>query len=351
MKTAKILGAVLLALAAGARVSAQGQDEKYVPAMNSREVPPVNSFFERGPVKEYALKTIYVGGEVENPGLVTLANLPLRGLAVKELALENGAPVFKGAYYFTGYSLYDILNFKPVKKVNSDFSPETDLYVVVENAKGEKAVFSWGEIYYTRNSFNSLIPKDARPINPDKGEQTWPLPVIPRLICGEDLYNDRYIANPTKITVKSVPGAFPEEKQKPAFSPKLEIVYGGTTTVVSDLAEFTRGRGTPAAAYGHGAGYKGLKTTEGFLLKDMLLKAGVRQQGSGTSLVVISAQDGFRSSFSLDEILNRNDSEDFMVVDKGVDDEYDGRFALFVPADFFVDRNVRSIAKVSIFRP
>jgi hypothetical protein len=337
-------------LALAAAVPLRAQDKPMTPPVNSAEARPVNSFFERGPAKEYALKTVYVGGEVENPGPVELSKLPLRGLAVKELALENGAPVFKGAYFFTGYSLYDILNFKPVKKVNSDFSPETDLYVVVENDKGEKAVFSWGEIYYTRYNFNSLIPRNVRPINPSKGEETWPLPAVPRLICGGDLYNDRYIANPTKITVKSVPGVFPGEKHAAAFSPELEIVYGGTTTVVSDPAGFSRGRGNAAAAYGHGMGYKGLKTTEGFLLKDMLLKAGVKQHGAGSDLVVISAKDGYRSSFSLAEILDRNDSEDFMVVDKGLDDQYDGRFALFVPADFFVDRNVRSIAKVEILK-
>ena len=222
--------------------------------------------------------------------------------------------------------------------------------MVVENDKGEKAVFSWGEIYYTRDNFSDLIPKDVRPVNPAKGDRTWPLPAVPRLICGGDLYNDRYIAAPARITVKSVPGVFPGEKHAAALSPELEIVHGGTTTVVSAPAGFLRGRGNPAAAYGHGMGYKGLQTTEGFLLKDILLKAGVKQQGSGSSLVVISSKDGHRSSFSLSEILNRNDSEDFLVVDKGMDDSDEGRFALFVPSDFFVDRNIRSIAKVEIIK-
>lgn len=347
MKAIKPLGISLLMLLSGAPVRAQGN--MAAPAVNGEEAPAVNSFFERGPVKEYPLKTIYVGGEVENPGPVALANLPLRGLAVKELAYANGAPEFKGAYFFTGYSLYDILNSKLVKKVNSDFSPETDLYVVVENDKGEKAVFSWGEIYYTRDNFNALISKTARPVNPAKSKQEWALPVAPRLICGGDLYNDRFIADPTKITVKSVAGVFPGKKHDSAFSPELQIVAGGTVTVVSDGANFTTGRGNPLPSYGHGMGYKGLKTSEGFLLKDMLAKAGVKQQGSGSSLVVISAKDGYRASFSLAEILNRNDSEDLMVVNKGLEEAY-GHFALFAPADFFVDRNVRSIAKVEIIK-
>ena len=119
--------------------------------------------------------------------------------------------------------------------------------------------------------------------------------------------------------------------------------------MVADGSGFVRGRVNPLPSYGHGMGYKGLKTTEGFLLKDMLLKAGVKQSGSGSSLAVVSAKDGYRASFSLDEILNRNDNEDLLVVDKGLEEAY-GRFALFAPADFFVDRNVRSIAKVEIIK-
>ena len=77
MKTAKIFCAGLLALACGARVSAQ--DNLGTPPENSAEVRPVNSFFERGPAKEYGLKMVYVGGEVENPGPVTLADLAPAG--------------------------------------------------------------------------------------------------------------------------------------------------------------------------------------------------------------------------------------------------------------------------------
>ncbi len=337
----KILCAAVMALAAAAPAFAQ---------RNPEEAVPVNSFFERGPVKEYALKRVYVGGEVENPGLVELGSLPLRSVAVKELGFENGKDAFKGAYFFSGYSLYDILNAKLVKKVSSDFSPEVDLYVMVENDKGEKAVFSWGEIYYTRDNFNTLIPKTVRAINPAKSATEWPLPAVPRLVCGGDLYNMRYIANPTRIIVKSVAGVFPGEKHAAAPSPEFKIVYNGTSTAVSDPAKFVSGRGHPAAEYGHGMGFKGVRSSEGFLLKDALLKAGVRPQDSYDSLVVVSAGDSYRASFSLSEIINRNDSEDFMIVDKGLEEEGAGRFALFSPADFFVDRNVRSVNRIEVLK-
>jgi len=341
MKAIEILAVTLIIAAAGLPVFAQ---------KNSGDAPPVNSFFERGPAKEYALKSVYVGGEVQDPGPVEFAALPLRGVAVKELAFEKGGDSFKGAYFYTGYSLYDILNVKPVKKVSTDFSPEVDLYVVVANENGDKAVFSWGEIYYTRDNFNTLIPKTVRAINPAKGDIEWPLPAVPRLVCGGDLYNLRYISNPTRITVKSVAGVFPGKKYGDGKEPEFVIVNGATTTVVSDPSKFTLGRSHPYAAYGHGMGFKGVVAKEGFLLKEMLLKAGVNPREAGGALAVVSAEDSYRASFSLSEIINRNDSEDFLIVDKGLEEEGYNRYALFAPSDFFEDRNVRSVNKIEIMK-
>lgn len=313
----------------------------------AQQASAVNSFFERGPAKEYALKSVYVGGEVANPGPVDLASLPLRSAAVKELAFEKGREVFKGAYFFTGYSLYDILNARPVKKVNADFSPETDLYIVVENDKGEKAVFSWGEIYYARDNFSALIARSARSVTAPKKNKDWELPAGPRLVCANDLYNTRFIDNPSTITVRAVPGVFPGRKHELVFTPEFTVVAGGKTTRVADTA-FAAKRSCVDAAYGHGTGFKGVKTVEGAVLKDVLAKAGASPQDSGSSLVVVSSRDSYRAAFSLAEIMNRNDNEDFLVVDRGQDE--DGRFTLFSTSDFFVDRNVRSLDKVEILK-
>ena len=314
----------------------------------AREASPVNSFFERGPLKEYPLKSIYVGGEVENPGPVDLAPLPVRELAVKELAFAEGKPQFKGAYFFSGYSLYDILNAKIVKKTSEEFKPETDLFVIVENDKGEKAVFSWGEIYYARDNFKTLITRTARAVNPAKSNTEWPLPDAARLVCSTDLYNTRFIAAPTKITVKSAVGVFPGQKHVAVFTPEFKLVAGGKTTVVSDPAKSAARRGYLDAAYGHGTGFKGVKSAEGFVLNDILMKAGVKVQDSGAGLVVVSAKDSYRAVFSLSEIINRSDNAYFLLVDKGHDEG--GRFALFSAPDFFVDRNVRSVAKVEVLK-
>ena len=338
MKMREIFCAALLTLSAGAPVFAQDA---------SAAAPAVNSFFERGPAKDYALKSVFVGGEVANPGLVDLAALPVRELAVKELAFENGKPEFRGAYFFSGYSLYDILKAKTVKKVSEDFRPEVDLYVVVENEKGEKAVFSWGEIYYSRNSFNALIYKSARSVTTGR-KKDWPLPEVSRLVCSDDQYNTRFIANPTKITVKSVPGIYPGTKHAAVPSAAFIVKAGDKTITVSEPAKAAPRRGYISTGYGHGTGYKGVKAAEGSLFKDTLAAAGALPQDSGSSLVIVSAGDSYRAAFSLSEIVNRGDNSDFLIEDRGQAEG--GRFALNSAPDFFVDRNVTSIAKVEILK-
>ncbi len=335
MKIVKMFGICLTLAAAGLPAFAQ-------------ESSPVNSFFEQGPAKDYALSSIYVGGEVESTGPVELASLPVRELAVKEVALKDGKPEFIGAYFFSGYSLYDILNRKIVKKASEDFKPEVDLYVVVENEKGEKAVFSWGEIYYSRNSFNALISKSARAVNPSKSEVKWPLPDAPGLVCSGDLYNTRFISNPVKITVRSAAGEFPGIKHSKTYTPEFNMIYGGKTVKVADPAKFAVKREYVNAAYGHGMGFKSVENVKGFVLKDILAKAGARPENSGDGLVAVSAKDGYRAVFSLSEIINRGDNADFLLADKGSRD--DGRFALYASPDFFVDRSVRSVAKVEVLK-
>lgn len=307
-----------------------------------------NSFYERGPAAKYALETILVEGEVENPGPVDLAALPRREAAVKELVWVDGKPAFRGAYLFSGYALYDILNARPLKKARQDFKPETDLYVIVENAKGDRAVFSWGEIYYAADGYGALITASARSVTAPKRSTDWPLPAEPRLVVANDLYNARFVSNPVKITVRSAPGDFPGKKHETVYAPDFMLVYGEKRIVVKEAGKAER-RSFTAAGYGHGTGFKGLKREEGFLFKEILALAGVAPQDSGDKLVVVSAGDAYRAAFSLAEIINRGDNADFLVSDKG--EEKDGRFALLAAPDFFVDRNVRAMAKVEILKP
>lgn len=52
----------------------------------------------------------------------------------------------------------------------------------------------------------------------------------------------------------------------------------------------------------------------------------------------------------MSEIMNRSDNQDFLLVDKK-DDAARGRYLLYPPADFFADRDIRSIEKLELFNP
>jgi hypothetical protein len=307
-----------------------------------------NSFFDDSQVKTYSPKSILVQGEVQAPVTVDLGALPLRSVAIKELGLENGKQVFKGAYFVSGYSLYDILSNAKIKKVpENTFKPPVDLYIVVENDKGEKTVFSWGEIYY-RNSFDLLVTKSIQAINPAHSNAKWALPEEPRLISGGDLLNVRFISNPSKITVKSFFESASAEKPKDIYSAEIRFLTNSGSASIRDLDPFVEKRKYESILYGHGMGFKEVFDKAGFLFKDVLAaQAKPTADNLRNSIVVVSAKDGYHVVFSASEILNRNDNHDYLLNDLK-DSATGGRYTLVVTPDYFADRDVRSVEKVTL---
>ena len=308
-----------------------------------------NSFFDDSEVKTLASKSILIQGEVQNPGPVELSPLPVRSVAVKEMAIENGQRVFKGAFFVNGYALCDILNSKIFKKApENTFSSPVDLYIIVENEKREKAVFSWGELYY-RNGFDILITKTIQPINPARAKASYVLPDTPRLICATDLLNVRFLSNPTRITVRSFHGPMPKDKPKDVYSPELKVVAKTSTLTVADVAPSIEKRTYSDVGYGHGMGFKGNEIVSGYLLKDVLA-ANLKPTPEMLRewIAVGSARDGYRVVLTLSEIINRSDNQDVLLLDKK-DTPASGRYVLYPASDFFADRDVKAIEKLELF--
>jgi hypothetical protein len=310
-----------------------------------------NSFFDDSETRTYALNKITVDGEIDAPGVVEMSSLPLRSISVKEVALESGKPAFKGAFYYSGYSLYDILNGKTVRKARENsFSPFTDLYVIVENDRAEKAVFSWGEIYYAKDNFGIILSKSVQGINPSKLSTKWTLPAEPRLVCGNDFLNVRFISNPSKITVRSFLGTFATAMPADVYSPDFRIAAGAQTATVSEIGPGIERRKYANVGYGHGTGFKAVQDIEGYLLKDVLqARVKLTADDARQAILVLSAKDGYRAVASVSEVTNRGDLRDFLLLDRKNSRE-DGRYVLFSAADFFVDRNVKAIERFEIVR-
>ncbi|MBU1101225.1 MAG: hypothetical protein KKA84_12565 [Bacteroidetes bacterium] len=308
------------------------------------------TFFDDCKTTEYALGNITVCGEVETEISIELSTLPLRSFPFKEVKqISTDKKRFIGSYFVTGYSLYDIIANVKIKKVNEEeFRPPVDIYVIVENEEGEKAVFSWGELFYSKDNFKSIITKSIAPINPSKGKMEWPVSESTRLICGYDMTNERFISNPTKITLKSAPGEYSKERMENIFSSEIKVIKDDTEIAITEIGDKIRKISFEHIGYGHGRGFKGISQKEGFLLKDILNNVLTFYSNDlRSSLLIVSAKDGYRVTYSLAEIINRNDLEDFLLFDCGEATDA-GRFTSFTTADFFVDRNVRSIEKIEI---
>jgi hypothetical protein len=311
-----------------------------------------NNFYDN--VETYNLQPaeLFIDGEIANPGKVDFTSLPVHSVIVKETLLDStGGDRFVGAFRYDGYSLFDILNNSILQKANAkEFRPIIDLYVEIENAAGEKVVFSWGEIYYPNNLHKILITSGVARIVPSKTKELWPLPVQSKIVAASDLITERNISMPVKITVKSYNHSF-------AVSQGMSPLYSGIIDIYSSDKKTDQQEALPALLnpviyntifYGRGKGIHSTTPFEGIMLKDLLLKYyPLTKVNLKTGLICIAAKDGYRSVVSYSELFNRNDQQEFMLV-KTKENEDGGLFRIFAACDFFSDRAIKSVNEIRL---
>jgi hypothetical protein len=311
-----------------------------------------NDFYDNSPTINLPVGTIEIAGEVANPKKIDLTKLPLRSVIVKETKLVGVKDTFIGAYRYDGYSLYDILNNTVVKKkLEAEFSSMIDVWVEVENNKGEKAVISWGEIYYPANRHNIIIATKVARIVPSKTKDLWPLPTEAKLIVGSDLVTERNISNPTKITVCSYHRSYPKQNGVESFYSPVISIYNNDQKIdsikkyPSDLFQQTY----HTVFYGRGRGIHGIEDFKGAMFKDVLKKyAGINKKNIQNMLIAVIGKDGFHCVYTFSEVFNRNDYAEVLLLDKSADKKF-GAFSLFPAQDYFSDRAIKAISEIRIF--
>jgi hypothetical protein len=311
-----------------------------------------NNFYDNVDTYPLQVKELLIDGEIANPGKVDFKSLPVHSVIVKETLLDStGADRFVGAYRYDGYSLFDILDRRILKKANSsEFKPIIDLFVEIENEKGEKIVFSWGEIYYPNNLHKILIASGVSRIVPSRNRQLWPLPVESKIVAAGDLVTERNISSPVRITVKSYPHSFNvQQGMSPIYSSRIDVFsssikVGQIETLPANLNNET----FSTIFYGRGRGIHSTSPFRGVLLKDLLLKNyPVNRENLKSGMICIAGKDGYRSAISYSELFNRNDQQEFMLVKTGVQED-GGLFRIFAAADFFSDRAVKSVNEIHL---
>jgi hypothetical protein len=263
----------------------------------------------------------------------------------------SGSDKFVGAYRYDGYSLFDILNDRILKKANSsEFRPIIDLYIEIENDKGQKVVLSWGEIYYPNNLHKIIIASDVARIVPSKTKDLWPLPVESKIVAGNDLITERNISSPVKITVRSYPLSFKVERDmNPMYSPDVKI-FGPAEQIgiVENLPPDIDLQTFNTIFYGRGRGIHSTTPFSGILLKDLLLHFyPFTRDNLQTGILCLTGVDGYRCAFSYSEVFNRNDQQEFLLISSKPGED-GGLYRVFAACDFFSDRAVKSLSEVHL---
>jgi hypothetical protein len=314
-----------------------------------------NSLFHQTELVSLVPGELEVAGEVKKPGIINLENHYKREVFIKESLFdrENGID-FIGAYRYKGYSLFDLLHpFNHEKKNAEIFRPAIDLYIVIENDKGESVVFSWSEIFHTINPHQVIIATEAAPIVPYRQEVNYRMSEKWKVVAANDLFAYRTLENPVKITVYSFDKKeYPIDRDyHPMFSPEVSVVLNDTRVnevlPIYDKELFTR---YYSSFYGMGMGYHEATYFQGPRLTDLLdtIVDVFDPQWNRSGLVCFASVDGYRAIYSFSELFNRTDQiQPIMAVPDNPNDG--GFYRIFHPAEFYADRSVKSIKEIYLF--
>lgn len=310
-----------------------------------------NYLFDDQPTAELGQPALRIYGEIAEELVVDPQAYPVHNLVVKETLQEGGERVFKGTFRYDGISLEDLLtNVKLQKK--SGFNPLTDLYVKVHAADGSYAVFSWAEIFFPVHHHQQLIAfRVSRHIPFKTPDVRYPLPEKVKLVVGNDIITCRNISEPVGIEVCSYVGDFVEKKMEKLYWPTLTLAgFGQGESVLDALPADLPMRESDLVFYGRGRGIHGVEPFEGPYLSDFLNSVydfSVDELREG--MLVTSSADGYRSVFSLSEIINRNDRLETLIMDK---DNYEdaGKFSLLVTGDFYSDRAMKALWRIEFLK-
>jgi hypothetical protein len=309
-----------------------------------------NNFYDNTETFALPVKDLTIEGEIANPGKVDFSALQKHSVIVKETLLDTqGSDRFVGAYRYDGYSLFDILNDRIIKKANvAEFSPVIDLFVEIENENGEKVVFSWGEIYYPVNLHKIIIATNVSRIVPSKTKELWQLPAESKIVAANDLITERNISSPVKIRVKSFRKSFIVVKGLTPMYSKAISLNSSTDNVgeISGLPANVRNKTINTIFYGRGKGIHSTQPFTGTDLKDILLPYfPVNKTDLRSGILLIVGIDGYRCAVSYSELFNRNDQQEFLFITMRNDEE-GGLYRIIATSDFFSDRAIKAVSEI-----
>lgn len=311
----------------------------------------------------------------DSPGqpVITISGLvqkPL-SLSLKDLAQFNATSVraievladktFNGAFTYRGVPLTTLLDLAAVQKHEAGYSKPIDLAIIIKNARGQRTVLSWGEVFY-RNPSDAVLAVLAEPVMPMKScgschakgsYEKWETPLhrqvgFPKLLLPNDFYADRCIEDVTSIEVVDPLSAKLKKEVKENHSDTIIIRKKDAKDIVIENLSRYRRIEIEARHAGEGRGYHGIESYGGASLKTILAEHTIKP--GMHSLLVFSAPDGYRSVISFGELAASHRGGDIIIADtrNGQTMQKDGKFNLILPHDLSSDRWVKALEKIEI---
>jgi len=314
------------------------------------------SFYHRTEESKLKPGELFVEGEVKKPGKVSYKKYGKREVIHKQATQNDSGRVdFFGAYRYRGYSLFDLLNPFFVEKKNAEeFVPTTDVYIIIENDKGDRVAFSWAEIFLSNTMHQVIIATEQASIEPYKREVNYQKGSVWKVVVATDMFAYRELENPTKIYIKSFDKKHYPINRKPEdpYSPTVNLVFNDELKGVVDAnVEHLPHIKYTSVFYGMGMGYHDTPYFEGPILRPLVEK---HFEPNATiwmrnGLVFVVGKDGFRNVFSVSELFNRVDQVEPILSVPPVESKR-GHFRLYHPSSFYADFSVRNLAEIYFFQ-
>ncbi len=302
-----------------------------------------NSMYHQSDAISLSIGEITVGGEVKEPGNISLRRQIKREVFIREAVPgPEGIPEFTGAYRYRGYSLFDLLHpFEYQKENAEEFPPGTDLYIVISNDEGDSVVYSFAEIFHTSNPHQVIVAIEMAPVEPYRAETDYPAGGSWRVVSSADLFACRQLENPSSIKIRSFgKKEYPIDRDmEPLYSPEADVIAEGVRlTRISNDDTFNKTRNYRTIFYGMGMGYHDQFDFEGPELST-LIEAYIRpydREWIRNGLLCFAGADGYRAVFSFSQLFNRADQSGAILA-VPADPEDGGYFRLFLPDAFYAD--------------
>ncbi len=265
---------------------------------------------------------------------------------------------FEGTYRYSAISVVNLLEgIAPENEKGAVFDRPLDMIVTFTGRDGKEAHFGYGELTMVDDTCPPVLAFHRAEVRPsegkdgtayDKNRHRGALKGL-RLVCPAEPDTARYLDDVVKITLRrpSLPDAgLPAMKKGARCSTDAISGYrNGKWTAVS-FNGVARDSVRGWVRTGHGKGYKGISSAEGFSLISLIQK---NFPGAGKDdYFLFVACDGYRAIFSGRELFTTGQGARIMVIDRMDGKTPQGGLMLGPVADYFVDRDVWGLSHIVV---